>query len=188
MDIGWALLLVAGLVLLWLTNLFGLPGNWLILVATVAYAYYAPVDHPLAMGWWVIALLFALAVFGELIELLAGAMGASKKGGSRRGAILALFGSMAGGIVGLFVGIPIPIVGSIVAALVFAGAGALAGAMVGELWKGRNLPGSWEIGKAAFWGRIFGTLAKAAVGGVMVAVASVAAILPRVMQWWSSGT
>jgi uncharacterized protein YqgC (DUF456 family) len=174
MDVAWAVLLLAGLVLLWMTNLFGLPGNWLIVAATAGYVWYLPGDSPLGISWWVVGILFALAVGGEIIELIAGAMGAKRQGGSVRGAILALVGSLVGGVIGLFVGIPIPIIGSIIAALVFAGLGALAGAMVGELWKGRNLSGSWEIGKAAFWGRIFGTLAKTLVGAVMIAVTAVA--------------
>ena len=62
-------------------------------------------------------------------------------------------------------------VGSVVAAVLFAAIGALLGAMLGEQWKGRELGESWQIGQAAFWGRLLGTLAKSLIGLVMVAVA-----------------
>ncbi len=68
-------------------------------------------------------------------------------------------------------------IGSIVAAVLFAGLGAMVGALIGESWKGRGLGESWQVGKAAFWGRLLGTLAKVVVGSVMVVVAVVALVL-----------
>ena len=100
----------------------------------------------------------------------------AKAGGSRRAAIPALLGSLAGGIVGLFVGLPIPIVGPIIGAVLLAGVGAFAGAVLGEQWKGRSFDDSWRVGKAAFWGRLLGTLAKTAIGAVMVGT-TIAALL-----------
>jgi hypothetical protein len=38
------------------------------------------------------------------------------------------------------------------------------------------LVASWRVGHAAFWGRLFGTLSKAAIGAVMVVVAAIAAM------------
>ena len=111
---------------------------------------------------------------GEVVEFVAGALGVAREGGSKRGAALALAGSIVGGIVGLFVGLPIPVLGPVLAALLFASLGALAGAVAGERWRGRTWTDSWSIGKAAFRGRLVGTLAKAAVGLVMIAVVAVA--------------
>ena len=122
------------------------------------------------LGWTVVAVILGLALLGELLEFPASAMGAVKGGGSKRGAALALGGSVVGGMVGLAVGVPIPLVGSLVAAVLFGGLGALLGAMVGETWKGRDLDQSWRVGKSAFWGRLLGTLAKTMVGSVMVVV------------------
>jgi len=79
--------------------------------------------------------------------------------------------------VGLFVGLPIPLVGSLAAALLFGGAGALAGAFLGESWKGRDFDTSMEVGKAAFVGRLLGTLAKMIISSVMVVVTLVALVL-----------
>ena len=76
----------------------------------------------------------------------------------------------------MFVGLPVPVVGSILGALLFAGVGALAGAMLGELWAGKDWNSSWRIGKAAFRGRLAGTLAKICLGGLMVVVVIVALV------------
>lgn len=168
MTILLAILLVAVLLASWLLTVFGMPGNWLMVATTAVYAYFSPAQSSLAIGWKAVAVLAVLAGLGEAIELLAGAAGAAKAGGSKRGAALALFGSMVGSVVGVIVGIPIPLIGPIAAALLFAAIGATAGAMLGEAWCGKNLDASWQIGKAAFWGRLIGTMGKLLVGAVMV--------------------
>ncbi|MCE9557202.1 MAG: DUF456 domain-containing protein [Planctomycetes bacterium] len=171
MDITWAVLLVIVLLIGWTLNLFGLPGNWLNVVATLVYALLIPpTAGRVSVGWIVVAAVIGLALLGEVIEFVAGAAGAKKAGGSRRGAVLALVGGLVGAIVGMFVGIPIPVVGSILAALLFAGVGSLAGAILGETWAGRDAQHSWEVGKAAFWGRLLGTLGKILVGSFVVSV------------------
>ena len=158
MTIIFALLLILILVTCWLLTLLGMPGNWLMVAATTFYAFLMPAQSPAALGWKTVAALLVLAALGEIVELLAGAMGVAKAGGSRRGALMALVGSIIGGIVGIFVGVPIPLIGSIVAVVLFAGLGAMAGAILGETWAGRDADTSWRIGKLAFWGRQAGRL------------------------------
>ena len=168
MTFLWAALLVVAVLGFWFLNFLGLPGNWLVVASAGLYAWLLPPEGRAAIGWPVVGVAAGLALVGELVELAASAAGVKKMGGSRRGAVLALLGSIAGAIVGMFVGIPVPVVGSLIAALLFAGGGALAGAMLGETWKGRTLDASWQVGKAAFWGRLLGTFAKAMIGAVMV--------------------
>lgn len=172
---GLLLLLILVLAASWVMTLFSLPGNWLMVAVAAAFAYFEPASGP-SISWKVVLVLAAMALFGEAAELVAAALGAKRAGGSRRGALLAICGSMAGAIVGGIVGLPIPVVGSMVAAIVGAGLGALAGAMFGEAWKGRSLDESWQVGRAAFWGRIVGTLAKTTIGSAMLVVAVVAAV------------
>ncbi|NUQ65194.1 MAG: DUF456 domain-containing protein [Pirellulales bacterium] len=167
------LILVFGLVL----TVLGLPGNWLMVAAAAVYACFVPAEPPAGFGWKVVAAMLVLAALGELIEFIAGALGVAKGGGSRRGVVMALVGSVVGAILGAGIGVPIPIVGPIVAAILFAAAGAMIGAMVGERSAGRPLEETWQVGKAAFWGRLFGTLAKVTVGAVMVGVAVAAVVL-----------
>ncbi len=176
MSILAAILLSVTLAIGWLAQLLGLPGNWLIVLAAALYAWWLPPDAATAIGWNVVLVLVVLAVLGELVELVAGALGVARVGGSRRGAVLAIVGSLLGSIVGIFVGLPIPLVGSLVGAVLFAALGALAGAFLGESWKGRDFDASLQIGKAAFLGRLLGTVAKMIVSSTMVAV-TLAAIL-----------
>jgi uncharacterized protein YqgC (DUF456 family) len=174
MSFLWAALLVIILFLCWVLTLLSMPGNWLMVGAVIGYAFLVPEDSAVSIGWGTAIAVLVLAALGELLEFLAGALGVTKAGGSRRGAVLALVGSLAGGLVGLFVGLPIPIVGSLLGAVLFAGAGAFVGAVLGEQWKGRSFDDSCKIGEAAFWGRLLGTVAKAAMGAVMVATTLVA--------------
>ncbi|MDZ7618622.1 MAG: DUF456 domain-containing protein [Patescibacteria group bacterium] len=171
MTIVYAVLFVLFLTVCWLLNLFGLPGNWLVLAAVVVYVWLVPADSAIAIGWKTVIALLVLAILGEIIEFLAGAAGVSKAGGSRRGAVLAILGSIVGGLVGAVVGVPIPLVGSIIAAVLFAAIGAMAGAAVGELWVGRDAQATWHIARLAFWGRLAGTVGKVIIGAAMIAVA-----------------
>ena len=172
-----ALLLAAALVLCWGLTALGLPGNWLMVVLAALYAWLAPQQPPTSVSWTVVVILLALAVLGEILEFAAGAMGTARAGGSRRGVAMALGGSLIGGFVGLIVGAPIPLIGSLVGAVLFAGVGALVGALVGEIWTGRDLVLSWRVAKRAFWGRLFGTLGKVIVGGLMTLLAILALVL-----------
>lgn len=176
MSILWALLLLVVLASCWVLTLLGAPGNWLMIAAVALYAWLVPGASPQDVSWPVVAAMVVLATLGEVIEMLAGAAGAAKVGGSRRGAVFALAGSLVGGMVGLFIATPIPVVGQAVAALLLAAAGALAGAMFGELSAGRTMHQSWRIGRAAFWGRLLGTLAKSLVASVMLALAAAALV------------
>ena len=150
MAIFFALLLILVLLGCWLLTLLGLPGNWLMVVATSVYACFVPAQSPAAIGWRTVVAILVLAALGEIVELVASAMGVSKQGGSRRSAVMALLGSIGGGMLGVFIGVPIPLVGSVVAAVFFAGVGAMAGAILGEISVGQKLGRSWRIGKAVF--------------------------------------
>ena len=170
MEIAAAILLVISVVVCWTLNFAGLPGNWLVVCLSAAYASFLRGASRLDVSWAVVGLLLLMALLGEAIEFAAGALGVAKLGGSKRGAALAVVGSLVGGIVGMFVGvgIPIPVVGSLLGAMLLAGCGALAGAVAGEQWKGRDWDESLKIGQGAFWGRLVGTLGKTLVGGFML--------------------
>lgn len=165
------LVLVAG----WCMTMLSMPGNWVMVGAVAFFAWLAPSDGP-DISWQIVGVLVVLAILAELLELAASALGAKRAGGSRRGAVLAIFGSMVGAIIGAMVGVPIPVIGSLVAAIVFAGAGALVGAMLGETWKGRTLAESWKVGQSAFWGRLLGALAKTGIATAMFVIAVIAVL------------
>lgn len=165
---GFVIVLVGG----WLLTLFNLPGNWLIVAASAGFAWVVPDDSRWDLSWTLVGVIAGLAVFGEVIETVAGAMGVRKLGGSRRGAILSIVFSFIGAIVGTGA-IPIPIVGTLLGACL----GAMVGAVVGETWKGTDPELREKIGWAAFFGRLYGALAKLFIACAMVAVALIGAIM-----------
>ena len=167
-----ALVLVLACGAAWFTNLLTLPGNWIILGLAVLFAWLFPesADGGRGMDWATVGVLFGLAGIGEIVEFVAGAAGAAKQGASRRGIALSVVGAMAGSIVGLAAGVPIPVFGSLIGAVVGGSAGAFVGAYLGEAWKGRHEDDRIAIGRGAFVGRLWGTVAKLAIGAIMLAI------------------
>ena len=157
-------------------NFAGIPGNWLIVLATGVYCWIYRGDELQTVGWPAILFLLLLAVLSEVIEFVAGTAGAAQSGASRRSMVLSVVGSIIGSLLGVIIGLPIPIVGSAVAALIGGALGAAGGATLGDQWKGRDLEGSMQVGVAAFWGRILGTVGKLIVGGMMLVFATVDSI------------
>lgn len=176
LDISLAVALTLVALLGWVTNILGLPGNWLIVaIAAGSWLLASDLQRSHVTLGPVIAIVVA-ACLGEILEFVAGALGASRMGGSRRGTVLAIGGSIAGAIVGLFMGslVPIPIIGPVIVSLMFGAGGAFAGAVAGERWAGRDWNGSIQIGNAAFWGRLLGTVGKAVCGTIALLVLLIA--------------
>lgn len=172
-----AVLLVAGGIVCWLTNLVGAPGNWLLLGLAALFAWLVVGAGGQSLTWTTVAILALLATAGEALEFMAGAAGAAKQGASRRSVVYSLLGGFAGSIGGAMVGVPIPVVGSLAGALLGGSAGAFAGAYYGESTRQRPHLESMAVGKAAFWGRLWGTVGKFMVGAVMLGVTAVDALL-----------
>ncbi|MEM9409655.1 MAG: DUF456 domain-containing protein [Planctomycetota bacterium] len=165
-------LFVIAIIFCWLTNLFGLPGNWFnVAICTIWFLLIDSESH-WHIGFWWIVLFVALAGIGELIEFGASVLGTKKVGGSRRAAVCSVIGSVVGGIGGGFIGLPFPIpgVGMIVGSVLFACVGAMVGGMVGEKWEGSEFDKSLKVGGAAAAGRFVGTMSKIAMGSAIVAI------------------
>lgn len=166
----WLLPALLSLVALvcWVLTLIGMPGNWgLVIVAGLAFYFAAPesafhVSLPVWIGMLVVA------GIGEILEFAASSLGVNKLGGSKKGAMLAVVGSILGAIVGMILGVPIPIIGSLVAAVVFGCFGAFGGAVLGERWDGKEWEEAIKIGWGAFWGRLFGTILKTLCGTILL--------------------
>ncbi|WP_236696069.1 DUF456 domain-containing protein [Rhodopirellula islandica] len=166
--LGLGLILVCTLA--WLLNLVALPGNWLAIALMAFYVWLGPETGRWQLGMASLAIAFVLGLVGELVEFLAGAMGASRAGASRRATLMAIVGSILGAIVGGIVGLPIPVIGPVLAAILFGGLGATAGAMFAEWNDGKSWRDSWRIGQAAFWGRTTGTVGKMVAGLLILVV------------------
>lgn len=160
-------LLVGMSVLGWAMTLFGLPGNWLMLACAAGYAWLGPQQGVMQIGWATVGGIAALCLVAELAEMLTSVWGARRAGGSRRAAVFALVGSLVGAVGGAIVGVPIPLVGSAVGAVLGGGFGALAGAALAEQSRGESGAKSWQVGHAAFWGRLLGTGIKSIVATII---------------------
>ncbi|MFT3683491.1 MAG: DUF456 domain-containing protein [Phycisphaerales bacterium] len=137
--------MVIVVVLGWVLALLTLPGVWIMLLAASLINW---LWWPGCYSWWTIGVCAAIALCGEIAEVVASAFGSKKFGGSGWGAS----GSVAGGLVGALVGtfaIPIPVVGTII--------GSVAGAAIGALAAERGI-------KKRTWGESHKSAAGAAVG------------------------
>ncbi len=153
---------LAGLISL----IFGLPGNFVILGASMLYGWYGGFQEITVK---IIIILIVLALVGELIEFLLGILGSKKYESSNR----AIVGSIIFGIIGAVLGAPFFFgIGAVVGAF----AGAFAGAIIVELSQGKKMDEALKSGWGAFIGRVAGTISKGAVGIAMIAVTVIAVL------------
>ncbi len=158
----YILVSLAGLVSL----VFGLPGTFIILGASVLYGWYGGFSEITVR---VIIILVVLALAGELIEFLLGILGSKKYESSNR----AIVGSIIFGIIGAVMGAPFFFgIGAVIGAF----AGAFAGAILMELLQGKKMDEAIKSGWGAFLGRVAGTISKAAVGIAMIAITVLAVL------------
>lgn len=169
-DVLVSLLISLAAMMMLMLTVIGLPGTWFMVAISAVLTFYVDSSHTYSMQLYTFLAILSIAVIGEILEFIAGAAGVSKLGGSRRSAVLAIVGSIAGAIIGLFIGTPVPVIGSVVVSLLLGGAGAFAGAVLGERWVGQEWDAAIEIGKAAFWGRLLGTLGKVVCSGTIMSV------------------
>ena len=158
----------------WFGSLLGLPGNWLIVVLGMCCWWLADKDSTLYISNTSLAFMVGFALLGEAFEFLAGALGVQRLGGRPRSAVLALIGSLIGAICGFALGSGVPIVGNVIVSLAGSALGACVGSVIGERSLGQPWERSLQIGSAAFWGRILGTIAKAFCGTFVAAIFLVA--------------
>lgn len=158
--------------------IFQLPGSWVMLALTGLFA----LGQTWFVGWdadavmisvWTILAMLALAIIGEIVEMLAGAQGAKKAGGTKTAAVLAIVGGVVGALLGTVL-IPVPIVGTILGACIGAGAAAL----TGDLLRGRNIEQASLTARGAAVGKLWGTLAKMVIVTMMWLLATAAIFWP----------
>lgn len=173
--IAMALASLLGLVLAAIT----LPGAWLMLIVAGLIQWWAPGSPSAAIGpverpfdWWTLGACVGIALFAELIEFAASAIGASKAGGSKRAAIASAIGSVIGAILGspFFL-----IIGAIIGGVI----GAAAGAIIAErAWVGKSWEHSAKVGQGAAIGRLIATVVKTAAAGVIAVTLTIAVVVP----------
>ncbi len=143
----------------------------LLLTAAYAALFTSPVRATLE--WKTVGVIALLVIAGEFAEFFSSAV-VITRGGSKKGALFAVIASIVGSFFGASLGSIVPVVGTLVGVIVGASAGAMAGAMYGEYLAGKEAGFRWEIGKAAFWARLWGSIAKIAVAWAVIGIALVA--------------
>jgi uncharacterized protein YqgC (DUF456 family) len=158
--------------------LFQMPGTWLILGATGVAGWILREQQ--VLGWWTLGILLGLAVVGEIVETLSGAVGSRRSGGSRRGALLSIVTGIVGATVGaslagsLTLGIAWAVPVWLLIVLAGGAVGAALGALGGDRLAGRSWPDATRAGVGAAVGRLGGTAGKVVVAALMWLVVLVA--------------
>ncbi len=167
----WLILLVL-LNTAWLgLVVFGLPGNWLIVISTYLFAWWQWDNRVFSI--YILITIAILAVLGELLEFSAGMIGAKKSGASWPGSIAALFGAVTGAVLGTFL-IPIPFFGTLLGACF--GAGLCVWGM--EFSRGTKTEHSVRYAVGAGISEFFGITSKFALGIAIWLIVAVAAFWP----------
>lgn len=128
-----------------------LPGPLLVLGGLMLAAW---ADDFSRVGWVTLLILSGLALLAMVLDMIAGALGAKRYGASRA----AITGSLIGAVVGIFFG-PLGLL-----------LGPFAGAVAGELLSGRGASQAGLSGWGATLGMLLGTVAKIALGAMMLGV------------------
>lgn len=145
----------AGLVLIPL----GMPGTFVILAGACVYNL---IHWSMEISLPVLAGLFALAIFGEVVEFVLGVKLARRRGTSRS----AVIGAIVGGIAGTFAGIPVPVLGPVIGLF----AGVFLGALLVELALRKDPAAAFSSAAGAFYGRLGAVFAKTLTGAAMIVV------------------
>ncbi len=150
---------------------FGLPGNWLIVISTCLFTWWRWEDGIFSI--YTLVAIVVLAIIGELFELFGGMRGARKSGASWAGSVAALAGAITGAILGTFF-IPIPFLGTLLGACIGAGLGAWAL----EFSSGKELKESARHAVGAGLGEFLGITSKLAIGIIIWFIVTIAAFWP----------
>jgi uncharacterized protein len=158
--------------LLWLALvLFGLPGNWLMVLTTSLVAWWTW-EQRVFSGWTLITIAI-LAVLGELVEFLGGMAGARRAGASWRASLMGIFGALIGALVGT-VAFPVPLVGTVVGACL----GVALAVWAVETSRGAHPDLSLQRAVGAGLGQLLGLVSKFSIGVVIWLTIAVAAFWP----------
>lgn len=155
-NIVVSVVLVSGVMM----TMVSLPGNMMIVLTGVVYGYYNDFQQ---VNYFVLAVVGGLFVLSEVVEFLAGMLGAKKEKASKRAIIAAFFGTFAGGIGGTLI---LPIIGSIAGALI----GAFVSAAVAEYTKEKDEEQAKRVAMGVLKGQIFGMILKTTTAVAMVVI------------------
>lgn len=174
-DIDWAaslpwiaaaIVAVACLAGIFLT-VVTLPGAWVAIAVTLLVWWW----QPSLFEWYTFAIAVIFAGLGEVVEFLAGALGAAKAGASKKGMIGATIGTIVGAIAGIPFG---AIFGSIIGGVL----GAALGAFIGEFgFASRHWKEAGKASAGAAIGRVLATIGKTFFAGAVALTLCLAVLI-----------
>lgn len=156
MLITWLLYIGGGLLLLALafSTLFGLPGNFLLVLFALGVGFY---EHFVRFDWAFLTSLLGGWLLGEVVEFFSAAAGAKKANASRKAITFSYIGVFLGMIIGTAV---LPIIGTL--------AGSLLGGFLGGYWAEYANTGSpaqaRQVALYVVFGQLLGLAFKLAIG------------------------
>ncbi|BCS87708.1 DUF456 domain-containing protein [Pseudodesulfovibrio sediminis] len=156
MEYVWASLLILGLFLSQVLQLFSMPANW----GALALVTLWKVLYPESMAWSFVITMAVIAAVAEGLEFFLQAHYAGRYGASTLGNIGGIVGAIAGAIFGMpfFLGL-----GALIGAL----AGAYLGCLVVELTR-KTREQAFTAAKGAFFGKALGFTVKTSIGAFIV--------------------
>ncbi len=147
-------------------TLGGGPGNFVILIAAIAYNI---ITWSMEIGYVILGIVLAIAIGGEVLEYVIGIKAAKAGGASKAG----VTGAIVGGLVGAIVGVPIFLIGSLIGMFI----GAFIGAVVAEMSvEKKPFKIALKAGIGAFKGRVGAIMVKELLGVVMIIIIVMAAL------------
>ncbi len=165
----WAVVLILVNAFCLFLAAFAMPGNWLMVIATAAFAWWRRDQNFISV--YTLIVVTALAVLGELLELFGGARAAKRAGAGLRASIGAIVGAISGAVLGTFL-IPVPIIGTLTGSAI----GAAAGSVILSGAKGQNKRSSLALHTGL--GQFAGSSMKLVVGVMIWFVVAVSAFWP----------
>lgn len=140
-------------------TLVGLPGNIVLFLAVLGYAFYDGFAH---VGAGAVGIVAACLIIGEIFETFMGAAWAKREKASGLAVGAALVGAVVGGLAGTWI---FPIVGSLAGVFL----GGLAAGYAAELNVSGDKRRAWRVAKSVCKGQALGMAIKFAIAvGVAV--------------------
>jgi hypothetical protein len=144
----------------WVSSIFQIPGNWIMLLFTLLYGWF---EGFATIRPWILISGLGLFLVAEALEWVSGYFGAKSFGGSRWGGVFAIVGAVAGALIGAGFGYGL---GAIPGTVM----GAFLGALAVEVVRQRHAGKAVWAGLGAALGRAFGLSVKLGAGALFLAL------------------
>lgn len=146
LNIAMLAMLAVGIIL----TLVGLPGNLFIVLVAVLYGWQEDFVH---LTYGSLLTLAGLWLIGELVDFIAGIMGAKKEQASWKATTAAFFGALIGGIIGTGI---LPVIGTIIGSVI----GGFLSSYCVEYINANDKMKALQVAKGVVKGQLLGMLIK----------------------------